>query len=131
MNKFEGIGRLTKDPELRKTPNDVSVCTFTVAIDRRFNNSDGNKETDFLPCVAWRGTADFIGKYFAKGKKIAIAGSVQTRNYQAQDGSKRFVTEIVVDEAEFVESKNDGQTAAAPAPVAEEPTPYETDDLPF
>ncbi len=129
MNKFIGIGRLTKDPELRKTPNDVSVCTFTVAIDRRFNNADGNKETDFLPCVAWRGTADFIGRYFTKGKKIAVVGSVQTRNYQAQDGSKRFVTEIVVDEAEFVESK--GETAAAPAPVAEEPTPYETDELPF
>lgn len=131
MNRFSGIGRLTKDPETR-TFDSGNKTAFTIAIDRRFTNKDGNKETDFLPCVAWKNTADFIAKYFRKGMKIAVSGSVQVRNYTAQDGSKRTITEIVVDEAEFVERKESG---AAPAPVTNDtnaPIPCEDpDDLPF
>lgn len=132
MNRFSGIGRLTKDPETRSFENGNKTA-FTIAIDRRFTNKDGNKETDFLNCVAWRGTADFISKYFCKGMKIAVSGSVQVRSYTAQDGSKRSITEIVVDEAEFVEKK--GEDAPAPAPVTNEtnePIPCDDpDDLPF
>ena len=133
MNKVVLLGRLTKDPEMRTTQNGKSVCSFTVAVDRRFVNAQGNREADFLPCVAWDKTAEFIGKHFCKGRKIAVSGSIQTRNYQAQDGSKRFVTEIMVDEVDFADSKADGQSAAAPATnETNEPVPCEDpDDLPF
>ena len=87
MNRFSGIGRLTKDPETRSFDNGNKTA-FTIAIDRRFTNKDGNKEADFLPCVAWKGTADFIAKYFHKGMKIAVSGSVQVRSYTARTGAK-------------------------------------------
>lgn len=133
MNKCELIGRLTKDPELKEYANG-NKASFTVAVDRRFTNAQGNRETDFLPCVAWRGTADFIARYFHKGMKIAVTGSIQIRNYDAQDGSRRSITEINVEEAEFVEKKEGGAAPALPSPAgapAEAPTPYDDDQLPF
>ena len=123
MNKCFLMGRLTRDPELRTTQNGKSVCSFTIAVDRRFTNADGNREADFLPCVAWNQTADFVNKYFGKGRKIAVTGSIQTRNYDAQDGSKRYVTEIIVEEVDFADSKNDGQSAAPSAPAQYAPSP--------
>lgn len=134
MNRVELIGRLTKDPETSKI-NDVSKTSFTLAVDRRYTDKNGNRQADFLPCVAWKGTADFIAKYFTKGKKIAVVGSVQTRNYEAQDGTKKYVTEIIVDEAEFVESRNAESTQQpveykpgyAEAGMEEDPD----DELPF
>ena len=119
MNKCELIGRLTKDPELRLTSNQTAYCNFTIAVDRRFKDAQGNRQADFINCVAWKQTAQFIQKYFKKGNRIGIVGSIQTRQYEDNNGAKRFVTEVIVDEAEFVES----QTQTAPAPQNQaEPT---------
>ena len=112
MNKAILKGRLTKDPEARTTQGGVNVCTFTLAVDRPHRDGNGNKVTDFLPCVAWRQTADFVAQYIHKGNQLLIEGSIQTRSYDAQDGSKRHVTEIVVDRAEFCETRQE-----SPAPV--------------
>ena len=114
MNKCELIGRLTKDPELRLTSNQTAYCNFTIAVDRRFKDAQGNRQADFINCVAWKQTATFIQKYFKKGNRIGVVGSIQTRQYEDKDGVKRFVTEVIVDEAEFVES----QTQTAPTPQA-------------
>lgn len=105
MNKAILVGNLTKDPEMRTTPNGVSVTSFTVAVNRRYKSQDGQQQTDFINCVAWRGTAEFIAKYFTKGSKIGVAGTIQTRTYDDQNGNKRYVTEVSVDEAEFAGSK--------------------------
>lgn len=112
MNKVELIGRLTKDPEIKLTSNQTKYCGFTIAADRRFKDKEGQKQTDFINCLAWRNTAEFIAKYFKKGAKIAVVGSIQTRSYDDQQGQKHYVTEVVVDEVEFVESAS----AAAEAP---------------
>ena len=100
MNKVILIGNLTKDPELTTTNNGIEVCKFTVAVQRKFKNKDGEYEADFINCVAWRKTAEFVNQYFSKGKKIACVGSIQTRTYEAQDGGTRYVTEVVADEVE-------------------------------
>lgn len=105
MNKIVLVGRLTKDPELRSTTAGFSTASFTVAVNRNFKNKDGNYDADFLPCVAFRNTATFVSRYFKKGNLICVEGRVQTRSYDAQDGSKRYVTEIVVENAEFVGGK--------------------------
>ena len=119
MNKCELVGRLTKDPELKLTSNQTAYCNFTIAVDRRFKDSNGQRQTDFINCVAWKQTATFVQKYFHKGNRIGIVGSIQTRQYEDQQGAKHFVTEVIVDEAEFVES----QTQTAPAPQTQaEPT---------
>lgn len=130
MNKAILMGRLTKDPE-KTSLGGISKCSFTVAVERRHTNADGERETDFLPCVAWRGTADFIAKYFRKGMKIALVGSIQTRTYEAQDGSKRYVTEIVVDEAEFVEGKAASTQKQEASPAQQMQEAEEENDLPF
>ena len=115
MNKVELVGRLTKDPEVKLTSNQTQFCNFTIAVDRRFKDQNGQRQADFINCVAWRQTAVFIQKYFHKGNKIAVAGSINTRSYE-DNGQKRFITEVLIDEAEFVE------TLAAPAePKTEEP----------
>lgn len=119
MNKCELVGRLTKDPELKLTSNQTAYCNFTIAVDRRFKDSNGQRQADFINCVAWKQTATFVQKYFHKGNRIGIVGSIQTRQYEDQQGAKHFVTEVIVDEAEFVES----QTQTAPAPQTQaEPT---------
>lgn len=104
MNKVILVGRLTRDPELRTTPSGISCCTFTVACDRRYADQSGNRQADFLNCVAWRERADFVAKYFAKGRRIGLEGSIQTRQYE-KDGQNRTATEILVDNVEFVENK--------------------------
>ena len=132
MNKCELIGRLTKDPELRLTSNQTAYCNFTIAVDRRFKDAQGNRQADFINCVAWKQTAQFIQKYFHKGNRIGIVGSIQTRQYEDKDGAKHFVTEIIVDEAEFVESQtspapqNQAEPTQANAPAEEAPG-----ELPF
>lgn len=107
MNKAILIGRLTRDPELRTTQSQISVATFTLAVDRRFKNKDGEREADFINVVAWRSTAEFVGKYCKKGTKLAICGNIQTRNYENKEGNKVYVTEVVADEVEFAESKKE------------------------
>lgn len=104
MNKVILVGRLTRDPELRNTPSGIACCTFTVACDRRYADQSGNRQADFLNCVAWRERAEFVAKYFAKGRRIGLEGSIQTRSYE-KDGQNRTATEILVDSVEFVENK--------------------------
>ena len=100
MNKVQLVGRLTRDPELRTTGNGVSVCSFTVAVNRRFRNAQGEYEADFINCVAWRQSAELLAKYFAKGRMVGLVGSIQTRNYE-KDGQRVYVTEVVADEVSF------------------------------
>lgn len=107
MNTFIGMGRLTRDPEIKVTQSGTSVATFTLAIDRKYKDKSGERKCDFLNCVAWRNTADLIGKFVRKGTKIAVSGEIQTRTYDDKDGKKVYVTEVVVESVEFAESKRD------------------------
>lgn len=107
MNKVFLIGNLTKDPEMRSTQSGVAVCNFTIAVNRRFRNPQtGQQETDFLNVIAWRQLAELCNKYLAKGRKVAVTGSIQTRTYEAKDGSKRTAWDIVADEVEFLAPQN-------------------------
>ena len=129
MNKAILVGNLTKDPELRTTSGGIAVTTFTVAVSRRYKSQDGQQQADFINCVAWRSSAEFIAKYFAKGSKIGIVGSIQTRTYDDQNGQRRYVTEVVVDEAEFVTSKSQNPSGDRPAPPPSNPPQQSADDL--
>ena len=136
MNKWCGVGRLVKDPEVKLTSNQTQYCNFTVAVDRRFKDANGQRQADFINCVAWRNTATFIQKYFRKGSRIGIVGSIQTRNYEDQNGQKHFITEVVAEEAEFVESNNNAsvgnQNQQAAAPVENQSEQVQGDaGLPF
>lgn len=108
FNKVILIGNLCADPELKNTPNGVSVTSFSLAVGRRKAAKDQEPQTDFITVVAWRNTAEFICKYFQKGKAILIVGSLQTRTWEDQNGNKRYATEVVAEEAQFVEKKGDG-----------------------
>lgn len=137
INKVILMGRLTKDPELRYTNNKTPVCSFTIAV----NNGYGEKQqTDFINCVAWNKTAEFVTKYFAKGKMIIVIGRIATRSWETQDGKRAYATEVIANEVNFGESKtspqlNTPQTAAQP-PMQDDdddftPLDEEDDDLPF
>lgn len=115
LNKAVLAGRLTADPELKTTSNGVSVCGFVVAVNRRFKTADGQQEADFITCTAWRQTAEFISKHFKKGSAICVAGTIQTRSWEDKDGNPRRATDVIADEAYFVESKAEsGQKADEP-----------------
>lgn len=120
MNKCILIGNLANDPESRTTQSGVMQCSFRLAVQRRFANASGQREADFLPVICWRQTAENCAKYLFKGRKVAVEGSIQTRSYDAQDGSKRYVTEIIADNVEFLGGAEKGaqpgaqNTAAAP-----------------
>jgi single-strand DNA-binding protein len=107
MNKFISIARLTADPIYKTTESGTSITSFTIAINRNFKNKEGKYDADFLQCVSYKNTADFINKYFKKGDMICVEGRVQVRNYDDKDGNKRYVTEIVVENAEFVGAKKE------------------------
>ena len=107
MNKIMLIGRLTKDPELRYTQSGTAVASVTLAVDRRFPNQNGEREADFINCVAWNKSAEFVANYFHKGKQMALEGRLQVRSYEGNDGQRRWVTEVVAEQIEFVGSKND------------------------
>lgn len=111
MNKVILIGNLTRDPELSETGSGVSVCRFSIAVNRSYTNGDGERETDFFNCVAWRGLGETIAKYFTKGKKIGICGSIETRQYEGNDHIKRNATEIVVKDIEFLSPKEERDDA--------------------
>ena len=131
MNRFFAIGRLTKDPEKRTTQNGTSVCTFTLAVDRRYKNANGERETDFFTVVCWRQVADRSAQYLSKGKQVAIAGEVQTRSYE-KDGQKRYVTEVVADEVQFLSPRGDGVERGRGTTQEPEMSPVsDDDDLPF
>ena len=106
MNKVFLIGNLTRDPELSTTGSGVKFCRFTLTVSRSYSK-DGKRETDFLPVVVWRAQADNCARYLKKGSKAAVSGSIQTRSYDAQDGNRRYVTEIAADEVQFLSTKND------------------------
>lgn len=131
MNKVVLIGRLTRDPELRYTSSNVATVNFTVAVDRTFQNQNGEREADFINCVAWRKTAELIKNYLVKGSQIAVDGRIQTRSYDAQDGTKRYVTEVVCDNVQFLGRSNgassDSQSLNEPSKEAftDNATPYD------
>lgn len=105
MNNVSLIGRLTADPELRRTQSGLATTRFSIAVDRRFAKQGEEKQTDFINIVAWRQTAEFICKYFTKGQRIALTGSIQTGSYTANDGTKRYTFDVVADSVEFTEKK--------------------------
>ena len=105
MNKVVIIGRLTATPELKTTTNGTNVCSFTIAVDRKFKGADGNPVTDFIDCVAWKHNAEFLCKYFDKGVRVAVSGELQTRMYEDKDNKKIKVCEVLVNEVEFADGK--------------------------
>lgn len=132
------MGRLTAEPELKTTNSGVSVVSFNIAVDRNYCKQGEERETDFIAIVAWRQTAEFICKYFAKGQLIALEGSLQTRSYQDRDGNNRTVTEVVADNVFFTgdkREKNNTQATPEPKQTSYEQTDFEelpdSDDLPF
>ena len=122
INRVVLIGRLTRDPELRKTQSGMSVCSFTLAVNRR-QNQDGTQEADFINCVSFGRTAEFAEKYFRQGLKIIVSGRIQTGSYTNRDGQKVYTTEVVVEEQEFAESKAASDNYAASHPQTSVPTP--------
>ena len=112
MNHFIGIGRLTRDPNVKYTQSGKAYASFTLAIDRRKSGA-GNQQADFISCVAWEKTAEVISQYTGKGRKIAVEGRIQTRSYDGNDGAKRYVTEVVVQSMEFCDSKGGQQLSDA------------------
>ena len=148
INRVVLTGRLTRDPELKTTQNGLSVASFTIAVNRQFKDSNGNREADFINCVIWRKSAENLCKYTHKGSLIGIDGRLQTRSYDNNNGQKVFVTEVVVDSFSLLESKNENQTnnagntgngysnvntATAPDPFAGsgDTVDISDDDLPF
>ena len=144
MNKVFMIGNLTKDPDVRSTGSGVSVCSFRIAVNRRFANQSGERVSDFFDVVAWRQLADLCGRYLAKGRKVAVYGELQTRSYDAKDGTKRYVTEIIADEVEFLSPRGQdsgeggygggygsGRQQPPAPPAAEGFADIEDDELPF
>lgn len=131
MNQCFLIGNLTKDVELRTTQNGVANCAFTLAVNRRFKNAQGETETDFFNIVAWRQLAELCAKYLSKGRKCAVTGSIQNRSYQAQDGSKRYVTEIIAENVEFLSSQQGEEAPAKKEKTNNGFTEVNDDELPF
>ncbi len=115
FNRVILIGRLTKDPELRYTANGVAVATFTLAVNRNYKNAQGEKETDFIPCVVFRQLAELCANYLSKGKLAALEGRLQIRSYEAQDGQKRYVTEVVGEDVRFLSPKDSNAGSASSA----------------
>ena len=142
MNKAILIGNLTRDPESRTLSSGTMCTTFTIAVNRRFTNAQGVREADFINIVTWRQTAELCARYLAKGRKVCVVGQIQSRSYDAQDGTKRYVTEVVADEVEFLGSREDGgmNRSRNEVPMPPEPsananiggfTEVDDDELPF
>ena len=124
INTVALMGRLTYDPELRSTPSGVSVIRFQIAVDRNYQRAGAERQTDFIDCVAWRQTADFVARYFHKGSMIAVEGSIQTQNYTDKNGNQRKSVEVVANNVIFCGSRNETGTAApAPQQAFEQPAP--------
>ena len=143
MNKAILIGRVVKDPELRTTPNNRSVCQFAIAVNRTYTNEEGKREADFINCVVWDKQAENLTKYQKKGNQIAVEGRIQTRNYDDKDGKKVYVTEVIAEETYFADSRREGDAMGGGNPFAgvdapfsatesqSDFTPVTDDDLPF
>lgn len=143
LNKVILCGRLTADPELKPTQSGISMCSFSIAINRRFAKEGEQQQTDFIRCKAWKQTAEFISRYFRKGSSICVVGEIQTSSWTDQSGNKSYSTDILVNEAMFVDSKNESQGAEGAQPSQTPAPEYNTpqtpkfeslsadDDLPF
>ena len=107
LNRVILMGRLTDTPDCKKTPGGVSVCSFTLAVERNYKDRDGNRQTDFLDIVAWRQTAEFVARYFDKGMQVAVEGALQTRSYEDRQGNKRKAVEVVADQVYFADRRRD------------------------
>ena len=123
------MGRICADPELRHTQNDISVTSFTIAVDRSYVKSGADRQADFIDCVAWRGTADFVSRYFHKGQLVAVQGSIQTRSYTDKDGNKRKAFEVVADNVHFAESKHEGNSPSGNKSTYETTGAYSKPDI--
>ena len=141
MNKVILVGNLTKDPELTTTNNGISLCRFTLAVQRRFTTSEGEREADFINIVVWRGQADNCYKYLKKGSKAGVVGTLQTRAYDGNDGTRKYATEVVAEEVEFLASKGatngeeaestSGSKSTGKSDVVNKFEPIDDDNLPF
>lgn len=131
MNNVVLLGRLTRDPELKNTSNGNAVVSFSLAVNRNFKNADGNYEADFISCVAWRHTAEYISKCFKKGDSISLRGRLQVRSFDDSEGKKRYITEVIVEEAGFGGGKKAEQPAAESRTQDEFELLPEDEDLPF
>ena len=140
MNKVYLIGNLTRDPEISTTTSGISVCRMSIAVSRRFANAEGGRDADFFNITAWRGTADNCAKFLKKGNKIAVSGSIQTRTYDKQDGTKGFSIDIIADEVEFLTSRNGengegssegGMSMGGSSNPVSDLQPISDDNLPF
>ena len=132
LNKIVLMGRLTRDPELRKTQSGTAVASFTLAVDRDYKPQDGERETDFIDIVAWRGTGEFVSKYFTKGRMAVVEGRLQVRDWTDKDGNKRRSTEVVADNVYFGDSKrSESGTPAEPSGELQELPDEEKGELPF
>ena len=132
MNKVVLIGRLTRDPELRYTGSNTPVATFSLAVNRNFSNQQGEREADFINIVVWRKQAENVKNYLTQGSQVAIEGRIQTRTYDDNNGQKRYITEVVADNVEFLGSKNSSNNSNnfnnLSSPSTNEPTPYDFND---
>lgn len=139
INRVILVGRLTKDPELRRTSNDIPVATFTLAVNRPFSNPTGDRDADFIPCVVWRRQAENVEQYLSKGSLVGVDGRIQTRTYDDQDGNRKYITEVVCDSVQFLEPKSASENTQSyepqsrPQPKKESSIPdiVTEDDLPF
>ncbi len=116
MNKVTLLGRLTRDPELRYTQSGVASLSFTVAVNRNFKNANGEYDADFIPVVVWRGLAETLGKHLKKGSRVCVSGRIQTRSYDGNDGQKRYVTEVVADDATIIDWNGTTSGSSSPYP---------------
>lgn len=136
MNKCIFVGNLTRDPELQTTANGVSVCRFSIAVNRTYTNANGEREADFINIVAWRGLADNCAKYLAKGRKVCVVGQLQTRSYDDKDGNRRYATDIVAEDVEFISAGGNANEGGATRAESSSKSSVGTlepvdDDLPF
>lgn len=130
FNRVFLIGRLTKEPELKYTANGMAVTTFTLAVDRKYKDKDGNKQTDFLRCKAWRQKAEFISSYVPKGRLVAVEGSIETSESTGPDGQKRYFTDIICDNIEILESNRDGQAGTDDGRTPDDAPPPRREAMP-
>lgn len=125
LNHIVLMGRLTRDPELRRTQSGTAVTSFSLAVDRDFASQAGERETDFIDVVAWRGTAEFVSRYFTKGRMAVVSGRLQIRDWTDRDGGKRRSAEIVAENVYFGDSKRDGGSEYSGSPYGSPPAPYD------
>lgn len=123
LNKVILMGNLCADPELKKTPSGVSVCTFRLGVARRYKDTEGKSVSDFITCVAWRQSAEFVCRYFKKGASMVVVGSLSTRTYEDQQGNKHYLTEVVTDEVSFGAAKGTGASVPMPSDADAPPMP--------